>query len=173
MKTLALLALILFNLTVRSQTVSSYVINSSGSYYSQGRYNIDWSIGELALVETMQSNGSVVILTNGFLQPNLSDNTDSSTRHRFTNSEIRIMPNPTHGKVEVNFSIAQKGTLHLYVYDANGKLLRTNQLLNNGIMMSKSVDLTPFSSGTYLLRIELDALPGSVSKTGSYKIIKL
>ena len=173
MKTLALIALILINTIVRSQSVSSSVINSTGNYYSQGYYTIDWSIGELALVESMQSEGQVVILTNGFLQPNLSDSKDSNTRRRFSNDEIRIMPNPTHGRIEVNFSVQQNGTLHLNVYDANGKFLKRDQLLNNGIMISKFIDLTSLSPGTYFLRVELDALPGSVSKTGSYKIIKL
>lgn len=173
MKTLALAALILLSLNVRSQSLSSSVINSSSNHFSQGYYNIDWSIGELALVESMQSGEGMLIITNGFLQPELSDHIDSNTRRRFSNGEIRIMPNPTHGKVEVNFSIGQKGTLHLFVYDANGKLLTSDRLLSNGIMMSKFIDLTSFSSGTYLLRIELDALQGSVLKNGSYKIIKL
>ena len=172
MKTLALTALILLSVTVRSQSVSSYVINSSGDHYSQGYYNIDWSIGELALVGSMQSNGEVFILTNGFLQPNLSGS-NNNTRHQFTNDEITIMPNPTHSKIEVNFSTQQKGTIHLYLYDANGKLLTTDKLLSNGIMISKFIDLTSFASSTYFLRIELDALSGSVSKTGSYKIVKL
>lgn len=173
MKTLVLIALTLLSGAVKCQSVSSYVINSTGNHYSQGYYNIDWSVGELPLVETMQSNGQVVIVTNGFLQPNLSDNIDSNTRRRFSSEEIRVMPNPTRGKIEVNFSVPQKGSLHIYVFDVNGKLLIKDRLLNNGIMMSKFVDLTSLSPGTYLLKVELDASPGSVSKDGSYKIIKL
>jgi hypothetical protein len=172
MKTLALTALILLNLTARSQSISSHVIISSGSYYSKGYYNIDWSIGELALVGSMTANKGLII-TNGLLQPNLSDHADSNSRHHFTNDEITIMPNPTHGKIEVNFATQQKGTLNLFLYDANGKLLTTDKLLSNGIMISKFIDLTSFASGSYFLKIELDALPGSVSKTGSYKIVKL
>jgi len=172
MKTLALAALILLTATVRSQSISSYVINSSGNHYSQGYYNIDWSIGELALVGSMVNNEGLIV-TNGFLQPNLSDHADSNSRRQSTNDEITIMPNPTHGRIEVNFSTQQKGTLKLFLYDANGKLLTTDRLLNSGILISKFIDLTSFTSGTYFLKIELNALPGSVSKTGSYKIIKL
>jgi hypothetical protein len=172
MKTLVLTALILLSGTATCQSISSYVINSTGNHYSQGYYAIDWSVGELALVESMQSNGRVVIVTNGFLQPNLSGHLDSM-RRRFSSQEIRIMPNPTHGKIEVNFSVQQKGTLHMYVYDANGKLLIKDKLLSNGIMMSKFVDLTSLSPGTYLLRVELEVTRGSVLTEGSYKIIKL
>jgi len=172
MKTLALAALILLTATVRSQSISSYVINSSGNHYSQGYYNIDWSIGELALVGSMVNNEGLIV-TNGFLQPNLSDHADSNSRRQFTSDEITIMPNPTHGRIEVNFSTQQKGTLKLFLYDANGKLLTTDRLLNSGILISKFIDLTSFTSGTYFLKIELNAFAGSVSKTGSYKIIKL
>jgi hypothetical protein len=83
------------------------------------------------------------------------------------------MPNPTHGKIEVNISTTEKGTLFLFVYDVNGKILRTDNLLSAGFMTSQIIDLTAFASSSYLLRIELIASPGSVSKTGSYKIIKL
>jgi hypothetical protein len=173
MKTLAPVALLLISLTAKSQSVSSYVINSAGNSYSQGYYNIDWSIGELALVGSMQTGNKILILTNGFLQPNLSDNCEDDVRHHFTTDEIKIFPNPTHGKIEVNFSTQQKGTLYLYVYDAHGKMLTSDQLLSSGIMISKFIDLSSFASGAYFLRVELNALPGSVSKTGSYKIVKL
>lgn len=172
MKTAVLIALILLSVTVRSQSISSYVINSAGNTYSKGHYNIDWSVGEITLINSAQSVNGIVILTNGFLQPDLADN-GNDTRHHFTRDEIKVLPNPTHGKVEINFATQQKGTLSLYVYDANGKILTSDQLFSNGILISKVIDLTSFASATYFLRIELDALPGSVSKTGSYKIVKL
>ena len=172
MKTTVLIALILFSITARGQSVSSYLINSTGNSYSQGHYNIDWSVGEIAIINTMQPANGMVILTNGFLQPNIADS-GNDTRQRFTKDEIKLLPNLTHGKVEVNFSTHEKGTLYLYVYDANGKILITDQLPSNGILISKIIDLTSFTSGTYFLRIELNALPGSTFKTGSYKIVKL
>lgn len=171
MRTLALMALILTSISVRSQSVSTYTLNSTGNSYSQGYYNIDWSVGELALVTTMQQGGEMIV-TNGFLQPNLSYY-DQDARRRFTVNEIRIMPNPTHGKVEVNISTAEKGNLYFFVYDASGKVLATDKMLSAGIMVSKFIDLTSFPSSSYLLRIELIPSAGSVSKTGSYKIIKL
>jgi len=171
MRTLTLLsALILINVSARSQSVSS-VINCTGNSYSQGYYSIDWSVGELALVNTMQSSGYAII-TNGLLQPNLSDYNNDARRY-FTKDEITIMPNPTHGKIEVNFTTPQQGNLYLYVYDVNGKLLTTDKLLLSGTMISKFVDLSTFASATYLLKVELKPAPGSVSKSGSYKIIKL
>jgi len=172
MRTLTLLsALIIINISARSQPLSSSVINCTGNSYSQGYYNVDWSVGEMALVNTIQSNGYAII-TNGFLQPNLSDFNNDARRY-FTKDEVTIMPNPTHGKIEINFSTPQKGNLYLYVYDVNGKLLASDKMLLSGIMISKFVDLSTYASSTYLLKVELKPAPGSVFKSGSYKIIKL
>jgi hypothetical protein len=170
MKTMALLAFILVSISVRSQSITTYTINCSGSSYSQGHYNIDWSIGELALVNTMQPGE--MIITNGFLQPNLSlSNPDA--RRQFTSDEIRILPNPTHGKIEVNVSTAEKGTLYLFLYDASGKAILNDKLLSAGIMVSKTIDLTGLPSSGYLLRIELIPSAGSIAKSGTYKLMKL
>jgi len=172
MRTLTLLtALIVINISAKSQSVSSTVVNCAGNSYSQDYYNIDWSIGELALVNSMQAN-SYAIITNGFLQPNTTEYKNDARRY-FTNDEITIMPNPTHGKIEVNFSTAQRGTVYLNVYDVNGKMLASDKLLLAGIMVSKFIDLTTFASATYLLKLELKPAPGSVTKSGAYKIIKL
>ena len=172
MKALTLLiALIVINISARSQSVSSSVVNCSGNSYSQGYYNIDWSIGELALVNSMQAN-NIAIITNGFLQPNTTEHKNDARRY-FTNDEVTIMPNPTHGKIEVNISTAQRGMLYLRLYDVNGKVLTTDKLMLAGIMVSRFIDLTTFASATYLLKLELKPAPGSVTKEGGYKIIKL
>ncbi|MGZ3948519.1 MAG: hypothetical protein ACXVKK_10405 [Flavisolibacter sp.] len=171
MKTLALIASILIGISVRSQSISSYALNCSGNSYSQGYYNIDWNVGELALVNTMQSTGQMIV-TNGFLQPNLSAS-DQDQKHRFTASEIRILPNPTHGKIEVNVATSEQGTLYFFVYDARGRALMNDKLLSAGIMVSKFIDLTSLPASSYLVRIELVPSASSIAKSGSYKIIKL
>jgi Secretion system C-terminal sorting domain len=173
MKSVALLALIVTNLAVRSQSIDSHVVNSTGNSYSQGRYNIEWSVGELTLVGSMQSSTESIIITNGFLQPAIANAVDSNAHRFFTKDEIKILPNPTYNRIEINFSTEQKGTLYLNVYDANGKALTGTSLISNGILMSKFIDLSPFASGTYFLKIDLQPSEGSIRKTGSYKIVKL
>lgn len=173
MKTIALSVLIFFSVTSNSQSVSAYAINAAGNSYSQGRYEIEWSIGELALVNSMQSTGNeIIVVTNGLLQPALANNNGEAIR-RFTADEIKILPNPTNNKVEINFATQQKGTLYVAVFDVSGKPLQNSKLVGNGILVSRPLDLTPFASGTYFLKIDLDPLPGSIRKTGSYKIVKL
>lgn len=51
----------------RAQTVSPAIVNVSGNTFTQSGITYEWSVGEMALVETMINNqGSI---TNGLLQP--------------------------------------------------------------------------------------------------------
>lgn len=170
MKTAALIALLLLQTNVFGQSVSSSVVNSGGNSYTQGYYSIDWSVGELALVTTLKSNDGLFIVTSGLLQPDVAP---VSTNHHFTADELKILPNPTYNKVELNFATRQQGTLLMNVYDATGKLVITQKANSAGTSSIERIDLMNLSSGTYLFRVELDPAPGSVRKTGTYKILKL
>ena len=170
MRTYALLALLLLQFHVNGQSVSSSVVNSTGSSYAQGYYNIEWSVGELAIVNTLQSQDGKLVVSSGFLQP---DQPQQHLSHHFTPDEIKILPNPTYSKLELNISTRQQGVLRIQLFDAGGKSLKTAQLASSGVASIERIDMINYPSGTYVVRIDLDPAPGSVRKTGSYKIIKL
>lgn len=172
MKTKVLTALLLLNLAAKAQTATSSVINAAGNSFSQGYYAIDWSVGELAVVNTMSSPNGYIVLTNGLLQPAGSNENINPGKH-FTSDEIKILPNPTFNRVEINISTLQQGTLNIIIYDAAGKQLMTTKTISNGLQRSEKMDLSAFASGTYLFYIELNPLPGSIRKTGTFKIVKL
>ena len=68
---LKLIALVVTSLTIKTgfaQTLPQQVINTTGGTYQQGHFSVDWSVGELAVVNTMQSGDFMVNLTNGFMQ---------------------------------------------------------------------------------------------------------
>ncbi|WP_169472299.1 gliding motility-associated C-terminal domain-containing protein [Pedobacter hiemivivus] len=54
-----------------AQSVGAAVVNSSGNTYTQKDFTYEWSVGELALVETMINRQ--VSITNGVLQPIVSN----------------------------------------------------------------------------------------------------
>lgn len=49
------------------QAIGTAVINAGGNSYTQGEIIYEWSIGEVAVVESMENTR--LIITNGFLQP--------------------------------------------------------------------------------------------------------
>ena len=171
MKCSALLALLLLNLTTAfGQFLSSSVVNTSGNSHTQGLYSIDWSLGELALVETMRSSDGKFLVTHGFLQPELAA---YHPGNNFSNDELRIFPNPTLGKIAIGFSTGQQGTLIIQLFDGSGRLMISQKAMSYGSSFTEVMDLTVLASGTYMLRVQLEPTMGSVPKKGSYKIIKL
>ncbi|HEX6334919.1 MAG TPA: T9SS type A sorting domain-containing protein [Flavisolibacter sp.] len=170
MKTAALLtALVLMNcVTGFCQQIQS-VANATGGSFTNNLYSFDWSVGELALVSTATSADGGMVLTNGFLQPG---HRNTSTDPGFTDDEVRITPNPTFNTIQVNLLTQQQGNVRIQVYDTHGRMLVSKSGVNNGLGNIHKIDLLPYAAGTYFLRITLDPYPGSVKKSGSYKIVK-
>jgi hypothetical protein len=157
------------SLTGYAQSVQS-VINSSGGGFKQDHLSIEWSIGEMSLVHTSQASNNSQFITNGFLQPFVMAYTPGPA---FESSEVRILPNPTRGKVEINLLTLSKGTVRIYVYDANGKTILSKQSYSYGIGLIENVDLTMAAMGTYFIKIEIIPEPSSHPKMGTYKVLKL
>lgn len=55
----------------QAQSLGTATVNSSGNTYTQKDFTYEWSVGELALVETMVNRQ--VSITNGLLQPIVSN----------------------------------------------------------------------------------------------------
>lgn len=154
---------------LHAQCVHTSAVNVSGGNASQGNLVVDWSVGETALVETMVASSGAAVITHGLLQPNPML---SNTAKVFTQDEIRILPNPTFNVVEINILTAQQGTIDIHVFDAQGRNILTRRTATAGIGSIEKINLTHFSAGAYIIRLDLNPEPGSVRKTGSYKIIK-
>jgi hypothetical protein len=157
-----------------TQTITPAVLNSTGGTFTHDLYSLDWSVGELALVNTQKSMNGQVIITNGFLQPSAWIKTQPKTDgNRFTADEVTILPNPTYGKVEVNVLTEQKGTLFFTVYDVAGRVVLQKNAISSGIGNTEKLDLGLQPQGSYLLKIILVPAPGSVSKSITYKVLKI
>lgn len=155
---------------LHAQPATQSVVNSTGNSYSGGFYQVDWSVGELALVNEMRSGNGQFVLTNGFLQSYEAG--VPGTSPRFSGDEIRVLPNYTEDKIEVGLLTRQQGKVMMQVYDANGRVVYRKSLVSYGAGHVERIALRPLAAGTYILKIDLIPAPGSVPKTGSYKIVK-
>jgi hypothetical protein len=81
----------------------------------------------------------------------------------------QVYPNPSQGNFYLVFQLNKNEKLHAKVYDANGRLVKENQLEATGFMQKLSIDLsnTTHAGGIYLLRIKAG------DKEQSYKLHKL
>lgn len=153
-----------------AQPATQSVVNATGNSYKSGFYQIDWSVGEAALVNEMRAGNGQFVLTNGFLQSGEAGVPSSNLR--FSDDEIRVLPNFTEDKIEVGLLTRQQGKVMMQVYDVSGKVVYRKSLVSYGAGHVERIALRPLAAGTYILKIDLVPAPGSVPKTGSYKIVK-
>lgn len=170
---LAALSISLISSDAFGQSTTPKVVNATGGTYQKGYYVLDWSIGELALVNQMKAPNAPFIITNGFLQPFSHNLNAPRPENLFTEDEIKILPNPTHGIVEINFLTKQEGKVKVKVHDRMGKVIIYKEFTSSVYGRFERIDLTGYINGTYVIHIELNPDPGFIPKKGSYKIVKI
>ena len=169
--TLVIVFFCLFN--CHSQSIAPSVINTSGGSFQSGYYQLEWSIGELALVGAMTSSNNSLVITNGFIQPFIQYPATVNTNHVFGNDEIKIFPNPASSYVEINFLSKQRGRITLSFYDGAGRKILTAADSYDGVGLIKRIPVSHLPNEVYMLHVDLDPYPGYFSKKGIYKIVKI
>ena len=170
-KILNILVLALAGSSLFAQSITPQVINSTGGTSQKGYYFIDWSIGELTLVNQMQTSGYIV--TNGFIQPFTHDPNLKNNEDIFADGEIRILPNPTRDILEIDFKTKQQGRVTMSLVNVSGNILYQREITSYGHGQIERIDMTRFANGSYFLTIKLNPLIGFTKKSGTYKIVKL
>jgi len=168
-----------FSLLVCAQSVGPQVINcSGGSYDPPGNFRLDWSVGEMTLVNTMQSG--LYVITNGFLQPTKygtikgkEEQTLLREARDVTLQSIQVFPNPASDFVTVNLDMPGSGQVRMLLYDQNGRQLWSRDMLKKPAKSSERTALSTFPQGNYLLLVEWRPSKGGPATTGSFKIIKM
>lgn len=161
-----------FIIRLSAQSVGPQVINTTGGTYFFGYTTVDWNVGEMVLVNTLQSGNLQVLVTNGFLQPFADKPADINNNTVFGPEEIKVFPNPATTYVEIDFLTKQKGRVGFHLYDGLGQLVYKKEFYSFGYGHIERIDMQRFAASEFYLYIVLVAEAGSVDKKGSYKIIK-
>ena len=156
-----------------SQSLGPQVLNATGGTFKKGYYVLDWSVGEQPLIDQFNAAEGNFIITNGYIQ-SFTDFPDRRyIPNIFAKDEIRILPNPTQGMLEVNFLTHTKGQVKLIMSDAAGVTVLTREFPVSGYGRFERIDMSHMQNGIYFLRVELKAIPGFTDKKGAYKIVKI
>ena len=143
---------------VYAQSVAPELISSAGEHYEGTSYQLDWSIGEIA-VETY--TGTSYILTQGFHQNTYT--VSAVKKLKFDNVEITAYPNPTTDFITIENSDKLQKELTVEVVDIQGKIYLIEKYTSD----KKKVNFAKFSAGMYFLNVKQN---GTTIK--SFKIIK-
>jgi hypothetical protein len=174
MKTMRFILLaMLLNNYAAAQTIAPQTVNSTGGSHRKGNLRLDWSVGEMALVNTLSSPDSGHIITNGVIQPNIASAKTSTLRNMsFVKNEVLILPNPVQSILQVSIDTKQQGQSILLLYDELGNLRYQKLVTTSRFGQVEKIDMTGYLRGTYMLHVEFIPSNGSKNKQGFYKIIK-
>ena len=157
-----------------SQSVTPATLNATGGTNFFTFYRFEWSFGEAMAITTMDdASSSNLVVTNGVLQPGTHNPATVNNTEEWDRDEIRILPNPTQNRLEIDFFSKQQGKVTLNLIDASGRFLARRQFDYYGTGRIEIWDLDRYSSGAYFLNITLAPTGTSVAKKGTYKVIKI
>lgn len=155
-----------------SQSVTPATLNATGGTNFFTFYRFEWSFGESMAINTM-GPASNLIVTNGVLQPGTHNPATINNTSTWDRDEIRILPNPTQNRLEIDFFSKQQGKVTINLVDETGRFLARRQFDYFGTGRIEIWDLNRYPSGAYFLNISLEPTGTSVAKKGTYKVIKI
>lgn len=160
---------ILIALAAAAQRITPQVFNSGGgSYINNGHYvrYFDWSIGELALINTVATPDSTILVTQGFLQAGTEKPGFTPFYRDFRPEDYKLFPNPTSGKFEINFFLNDQGTLDLELTDAAGRILNRRSFPYGLRTRIVQYDISHLPAGVYFITATLRPDPFSEFNIG-------
>lgn len=135
-------------LMVKAGFQYTLAISSDHSLYAWGR-NSSGQLGDGTLI-----NKNV---------PTLIGNSCPLSSTSFDNLKpIKAYPNPSKGRVALQYSLPQEGIVNISITNNLGQLISSRTEKNNSGEQNQTVDLTPFSQGVYFITLQTDSLRNTI-----------
>ena len=132
-----------------------------------GNFVISYTIGEMPLVQSWKANG--LLITQGILQP-ITFTTDT-VYECYSNTEVRVYPNPTNGVFSIQYAILKKGKAVTLLYNTAGQQLQKDAFDYNSFTR-KTYDINHCASGRYYM-VLIFTEEGGKTKKCAYTIQKI
>jgi hypothetical protein len=143
------------------------VVNSSGGSANFKTITYDWSVGEMAAIETFSTNS--LTITQGLLQPIILkiNNVDQSSADQH---KIVVYPDPGKMSCYLETNFEKPGKLSYLLVDLNGRMLLKKETNLKELNSKESINLSNYPNGFYLLRVSFINKDETISQT--FKIQK-
>ena len=113
-----------------------------------GNFVINYTIGEMVLVNTELSNG--LMITQGIMQPvTFIANTNYEC---FSQTEVNVYPNPNPGVFSLQLSLYKKGNVSIALYDMLGQKILNDAFEYSGFA-TKQYNISKYANGQYYLQL--------------------
>lgn len=102
-------------------------------------------------VSAIFSDGAGCSLNQSYLAPAMC-NPNLSVKEGFDQMDITVAPNPSNGIVELSF-ITSSQDISVFITDILGRSIYFDQVEKNTGTYKKQIDLTPFDTGIYFVKV--------------------
>lgn len=148
-----------------AQFLERQLLSSSGSLFENEQIIVSSTQGEV-VINSGESN--MLILTQGFQQPNIEDLTGTILLKKKA-IEIAIFPNPTFDQVSLKFFTDEFFLLEYRLFDISGKQVGQNVFFNLKNQNTQIIDLSEYANGQYYL-VLLDEEKQVIKSLGIQKL---
>ena len=131
---------------VSAQSLTPFVIASSGGYNSNAAGSLSSTVGELTMVETFSATGN--FLTQGFQQP---EEWYASVEEEPVNGDLSLYPNPSYGQFNLYINAVEKGSAQMTLYEMMGQKTLSKQADIDKGANTINFDIHGFAMGIYFL----------------------
>jgi hypothetical protein len=153
MKRILLLILMCgLSFVLRAQSLTPFVVSTSGAFFSNGAGMLSTTIGELAAVTTL--TGGSNILTQGFQQP-WDFNVYVPEIHH-DGLAFDIYPNPSSGNFTLALNTTNDSKVIIHVYDMLGKAVYFQTANHMSGYESYAINLEKMAEGVYMLEVRTE-----------------
>ncbi|MFM2048667.1 MAG: hypothetical protein RI955_1215 [Bacteroidota bacterium] len=157
---LVLLGVFFITSNLLAQSISNQVIGSTGGFVSNSTNSISYTVAQPMAIATATNSSN--ILTQGFQQ---ADNkaTGISTITSPIVSAMVLFPNPSSGKISLQFSLHEDAAITFSVLNIQGKMMA--ELKRENVSASQNVlsgfDCSNYAAGNYILLVDAQKKDGS------------
>ena len=143
---------------------SSSIFTPTATQWKRDTIDLSAYAGEPNVMVSFQNRGfygQAIYLDN----INISNSAITPVNNLINDAKITVYPNPSSGNVTLNLFSAIKENYHLEIFNAIGKKIYSEQLIDFNGNLKKEINLSAFGSGLYILNFTNN------SKTNSIKVI--
>lgn len=132
-----------------AQSLGPATLNAAGGSTAVAGNTHEWSVGEMALVNTVTTTGLVV--TQGILQPMLQ--VTGIHDNELALEGMSIYPNPASDQLNIKFNLARNLEVRLKLSDISGRTQYVRKIKDHNGAALITMDFSPYASGVYLLQV--------------------
>lgn len=163
-----LLACLLLFTCAQAQTLSPFVLGVAGDVFSNTQANVSlaFTVGEMAMVETFQSQNN--FLTQGFHQPELNLVGIEEEDYFY---EFVVFPNPANEVLNIRYRLRIPGIVEMRMVNMNGvQVLDTYQDRFVTGLKEDALNLDQLAQGLYFLQVSYRVPSRKIEHHQNYKI---